>query len=77
MMVVEHTVNCTFACNPSKFECFHIIYNTAIYKVAQGLQTICDCAREILKKSANFFLEIEADFTSPIFNLPMLQILYG
>ena len=30
-----------------------------------------------LRKSLNFFVEIESDFASPIFNLPLLQILYG
>ena len=30
-----------------------------------------------LRKSGTFFVEIEADFTSPIFNLPLLQISYG
>ena len=30
-----------------------------------------------LRKSATFFFEIEADFTSPIFNPPLLHILYG
>ena len=30
-----------------------------------------------LRKSGKIFVEIEADFASPIFNLPLLQISYG
>ena len=30
-----------------------------------------------LRKSDQIFLEIEVDFASPIFNLPLLQIMYG
>ena len=30
-----------------------------------------------LRKSGKIFDEIEADFASPVFNLPLLQISYG
>ena len=30
-----------------------------------------------LRKSGKFFVEIESDFASLIFNLPLLQISYG
>ena len=40
-------------------------------------QTICDRARENLPLVGKYFFEIRADFASPIFSLPILQISCG
>ena len=57
-----------FYCYRKSHSHSHSLSFTAIYVTVHA---------KTVRKSGKVFVEIEADFASPIFNLPLLQISYG